>query len=157
MPLETIYLVRHAQAAPADKDSDRPLSGHGQRQAEHLVAALRELNLRVDIVYHSEKKRAAETAAILGRVLTAKHGLHARKDLAPDDPVTEFLEDLGREEWKQVAVVGHLPFLERLAAQLLAGDPDRRLLRFSEATVAALVRGSEGWDVRWIIQPPASL
>ena len=157
MPLETVYLVRHAQAVAAEEDSERPLSARGQRQAEYLNQALRDLDLQVDIIYHSEKKRAIETATIMRPVIATQHGIHARRDLAPGDSVTEFLDDLGREEWRRVAIVGHLPFLERLAAQLLAGDPEQRLMQFTEATVAALVRGPQGWDVRWIVQPPGSL
>ncbi|MBD3236688.1 MAG: phosphohistidine phosphatase SixA [Candidatus Eisenbacteria bacterium] len=157
MPLETIYLVRHAQAVASEEDRRRPLSERGRQQAEYLVDALRELDLRVDILYHSDKSRAAETAEILEPVIAAQNGRHARRDLAPDDSVTDFLDDLAREEWKHVAIVGHLPFLERLASYLLAGDAERQLLHLTVASVAALVRGSDGWAVRWIVQPPAAL
>jgi phosphohistidine phosphatase SixA len=44
-------------------------------------------------------------------------------------------------------LVGHLPFLGRLASTLLVGDPDRLSTRFADAGVMVLCRVGGGWRI----------
>jgi serine/threonine-protein phosphatase PGAM5 len=57
-----VYLVRHAEAAGADGD-DPGISEHGRSQAKALGQRL--AGTRFAAAFHSPRRRAAETAAIL--------------------------------------------------------------------------------------------
>ena len=59
----TLHLVRHGEAASADGD-DPGLSEHGRRQAEAVATRL--AHSGVDALLHSPKRRARETAEIIG-------------------------------------------------------------------------------------------
>lgn len=155
MPLQQLCLVRHGEAAPSDQDPERHLSTRGRAQVRWAAKPLGELDLRVDAVFHSGKPRASETAEILAEVVDSAQGVSQREGLNPNDPVDTLLGELEAEGLERVMLVGHLPFMERLIAFLLLGDPDRRVVRFGEAAVAALRRTPEGWEVSWMVQPTA--
>jgi phosphohistidine phosphatase len=51
-------------------------------------------------------------------------------------------------------LVGHLPFMERLASLLVFGDPARLVVKFQNAGIVALDQDSAGrWFVRWALMP----
>jgi phosphohistidine phosphatase len=50
-------------------------------------------------------------------------------------------------------LVGHLPHLSRLAALLLAGDPERETVAFRNAGVVCLEGQGGRFAVRWILTP----
>ena len=53
-----------------------------------------------------------------------------------------------------VALVGHLPHLERLTSQLLCGNPDEPTVAFTNGGMVCLERSQEGsWSLRWSIVP----
>jgi len=107
-----IYLMQHGEA---ESDGARPLTAEGRAHVEEVARRAAAAGLRVATVLHSDKLRAQETAAILGAALQAP--LEERQDLAPNDdpaPLAAWL----RERAEPVAVVGHLPHLERLLALL---------------------------------------
>ena len=50
-------------------------------------------------------------------------------------------------------LVGHLPFLSRLVGLLLAGDPNRQVVKFENAGMVCL-RSIEGeWSLSWVMLP----
>jgi phosphohistidine phosphatase len=50
-------------------------------------------------------------------------------------------------------LVGHLPFLDRLAGLLVTGDADRSVVRFQKGGIVCLVRQDEKWVVGWMATP----
>ncbi len=56
-------------------------------------------------------------------------------------------------------VVGHLPFMGRLAAYLVAGSEDAVVAAFQPGTVVCLERadgdedGGGGWALAWMVRP----
>jgi phosphohistidine phosphatase len=52
-----------------------------------------------------------------------------------------------------VMLVGHLPFLARLAGLLLTGDPERMVIQFRNSAIVCLAREEDGWLVAWILTP----
>ncbi len=52
-----------------------------------------------------------------------------------------------------LAVVGHLPFLDRLASVLVAGDEDAHVVRFRNAGLVALAETEGGFAVSWVLLP----
>lgn len=151
-----IYLIQHAESKPKEEDADRPLTDHGKISAENVGAHLVRLGLSFDRVFHSGKLRARQTAEILGGLLDSK--VEAFKGLDPMDPVEPIMRWLtaeARRGLKSVAIVGHLPFLDKLASILVTGSESVGVVAFQYAGVVRLVpKGEgEGYRVRWVLAP----
>lgn len=148
-----LYLVQHGEALAADVDPDRPLSDGGREAVGALAAFLAARGLRIGRVRHSGKLRAAQTAEILAEALADKDRIKARDGLAPKDPV----EPVAREAaaWDEdVMLVGHMPFMARLAALLVTGDDRHGLMAFRPGSLVCLARDeADGWSVAWMLRP----
>ncbi|WP_242345391.1 phosphohistidine phosphatase SixA [Anaeromyxobacter terrae] len=124
-----LLLVRHAIAARTSSrgesaDARRPLTAEGRRRMVRGARGLAALVAELDGVFPSPLVRAVETARIVADAygLTPEEGLPA---LAPDRPPQEVIAWLcARRRDGTVALVGHEPHLSRLAALLVAGDPE---------------------------------
>jgi phosphohistidine phosphatase len=68
------------------------------------------------------------------------------------DDVTQTADRVSRAD-RNLVLVGHLPFMERLAAYLLAGNADLELLHFRTGGVACLSRQPNGWRLEWFVAP----
>jgi len=147
-----IYLVQHGEAQPKSIDRARSLTGRGRRDAERVGAFAARLGLEVRQIRHSGKTRAQQTAAILGQALAPPGGVVAVSGLAPLDDVRPVADGLERET-ALVMLVGHMPFMARLAGFLVSGDPDLPVVQFHNAALVCLARGEDGWLVDWILTP----
>ncbi|MFW6061917.1 MAG: phosphohistidine phosphatase SixA [Planctomycetota bacterium] len=148
-----LYLVQHGHAVDKERDPQRPLSEQGRRETQAMAGALRPLALRLPEVWHSGKTRAVQTAEILAEAVAAGGELVKRDDIFPRDEVESAGDDVEQREG-DVMVVGHLPFLGRLASWLLAGDEDAGVIRFRYSGVLCLYRNPNGlWQVTWFITP----
>jgi phosphohistidine phosphatase len=148
-----LYLAQHGQAVSKDIDPDRPLSEQGRRDLQRLAAFLGTTGVRVDVVLHSGKTRAAQTAALLATAVLPTGQPQARAGLGPTDPLEQLAPELGF--WSaDTLIVGHLPYLGRLASLLLASDPDRPTLAFQPGSLACLERAADGsWVLAWMLRP----
>ena len=52
-----------------------------------------------------------------------------------------------------VMIVGHLPFMPRLAGLLLCGDQAKTFVHFEPGAIACLERLERGWTIAWMIAP----
>ncbi|MBI5477671.1 MAG: phosphohistidine phosphatase SixA [Deltaproteobacteria bacterium] len=153
-----LYLVRHGAAKSELEDPQRPLTAAGRRDVERVAAWLARLELPVGAVWHSGKARARETAAsvsgaVVGAAAPVEHpGLQPND--APDGVQAE-IEHGARD----LMIVGHLPFLGRLASLLLAGWTEGVVIDFQPGGVVCLERADTGtprglrWGVRWAVAP----
>ena len=147
-----IYLMQHGEAVAADVDPHRPLAQAGRRNARTVAQRAADSGLVLDSIVHSGKLRAAQTAAILAEALGCRQVVE-RPGLAPGDPVEPVAAWLLRATGP-VAVVGHLPFLDRLASELVVGDPHARIVAFRNAGLVRLVPGPDGrCSVSWVFHP----
>jgi phosphohistidine phosphatase len=147
-----VYLVQHGEAEPKSVDPSRPLTAHGREETERVAALAARLGLGVVQIRHSGKTRAEQTAAILGETLAPPGGVVAVPGLAPMDDVGPVGAALGREPGP-VMLVGHLPFLARLAGTLLTDDPEHTLIQFRNSAIVCLAREEDGWSVAWVLTP----
>lgn len=67
-------------------DPDPPLSEQNRRDVERLAALLRTAGIQVDVILHSGKTRAAQTAALLAASMLPAGQPQARAGLGPTDP-----------------------------------------------------------------------
>lgn len=148
-----LYLVQHGEALAKEVDPARPLSERGRREVERVARALGDAGLRVARVVHSGKTRAEQTAAILAAVLCPGGECEARDGIDPTDPTDALAYEA--EAWDEdVMVVGHLPFMARLASRLAAGDEEAGAVAFRPGSVVCFERGEgNGWAIAWMLRP----
>ena len=152
-----LYLVRHAQAVPEEIDPDRPLSPVGVENAKRVSRFLKQSDaVSVAEIRHSTKLRARQTAEILatdgalGAPLVEVNGLEPMADV---DAAIAALQGVSHD----LMLVGHLPYLDRLASGLVAHQPDLAGFKFGECSVLHLCREEGGpheiWRVVWMLSP----
>ncbi len=148
-----LYLVQHAKAASKEQDPQRPLTKEGRQELRKICDFAEQQGITVDYIWHSGKKRAQQTAQLLGEVLSVNKALSPRDGLAPNDDVTAFCSEFDSLEG-DIMVVGHLPFLSNLASLLLASDESRQVVRFANGGIVALERSEQGkWQLMWMVTP----
>ncbi|MCJ2669401.1 MAG: phosphohistidine phosphatase SixA [Candidatus Thermoplasmatota archaeon] len=147
-----LYLVRHADPKSEAEDPERSLSELGEQQADRIGKFALNAGVRVNQIRHSGKKRAEQTAEIIGRHLSPPKGVVAVTGIAPMDDVVPVAEMLASEE-DDVMLVGHLPFMNRLVSQLVFGIPDCAAVDFPKAGMVCLIRETGGWTIDWFVNP----
>jgi phosphohistidine phosphatase len=52
-------------------------------------------------------------------------------------------------------IVGHLPFLDKLASALLCGNENQKVVSFQYGCIVKLVRNDEtkAWSIKWMVIP----
>jgi phosphohistidine phosphatase len=148
-----LYLVQHAKAASEQQDPQRSLTQEGRRELQKVTEFIKPLNLSIDYLWHSEKKRAIQTAELLAEAIEIKKTKAVHERLGPTDDVAILKDELSTAA-DDIMIVGHLPFLNKLASLLLAGCESAETVAFKNAGIIALVR-SEGnqWQIGWMVTP----
>lgn len=148
-----LYLVQHAKAASEQVDPQRPLTEEGRNDIQKVAAFIKPLNLCVDYLWHSGKKRAVQTAEVLAEVIKINKTQTAHDGLGPADDVTALKDELVSATG-DIMLVGHLPFLSKLASLLLAGSESANTVAFRNGGIVALNRSDKNqWQIAWIIIP----
>lgn len=146
-----LYLVQHGEAYPEQVNSARPLTEKGREDVLKVAKFLEKADVEVDTIWHSTKTRAIQTAEILAQAVKAKE-IEQKEGLAPNDPATMLKDELVKRE-KDLMIVGHLPFLQKLASLLLTGSESQDLIAFCQGGVVCLELKPEGWQIAWMITP----
>ena len=147
-----LYLVQHAKAASKEVNPERPLTEEGLRDIKKVAEFVKPLNLCVDYLWHSGKKRAVQTAEVLAEVIEVNKALTGRDGLAPNDevsvPANEFVSASD-----DFMIVGHLPFLSKLASLLLTGSESANTVTFKQGGIVCLSHTDEKWQIEWMVTP----
>jgi phosphohistidine phosphatase len=146
-----LYLVRHGKAEAGTDDAARRLTEEGRKAVHRVARRLSEAHIQVDMVEHSGLARARETAEIMAAAVGGD--VVAVTDLGPSDNVAAMVRRLGDRTEDHVMLVGHLPFMERMAAYLLTGDADTEIFHFRAGAVACLDNGDGRWVLEWFLPP----
>jgi phosphohistidine phosphatase len=148
-----LYLIQHGQAASREQDPDRPLTQEGRAETQKVARFLQSLGLAVDRLWHSGKTRARQTAEIYSEAFATPAGPSERQGLSPNDDVAPVRDELAVAT-EDTVIVGHMPFLSRLASLLLTGYENTDVVRFRYAGVVSLDRTPDNrWQVAWIVTP----
>ena len=141
-----LYLVRHAPAFQKDHDrwphdKKRPLTPEGEKAFRLAARGLARMVPRVDVILSSPARRTWHTAKILSELDSwpAPEPLQvvaAGRRRASPQKATVVLEDYAGA--KSVAVVGHRPRLQELAAYLLTGEEDGLEIRIGQGSVMCI-------------------
>ncbi len=148
-----LFLVQHAKAASKEVDPDRPLTEEGRRDIQKIAAFVRPLSLCVDFLWHSGKTRARQTSEILAEVVTVRNEMVAHDGLAPNDDVKTIKEKID-SAGQDIMIVGHLPFLSKLASLLLTGSESSSTVAFKQGGIVCLNHSDDNqWQITWMITP----
>jgi phosphohistidine phosphatase len=156
-----VYLVRHAFAGHADAarwpdDAKRPLTADGIERFRAAARGLRVLVPDVDRVVSSGFARAWQTAELLHEV-SAWPEAEECPALEVGRSAASALDVLRERAEGSVALVGHEPFLSRLASLLCTGGEDVLRMKLKKGGVVLIhverdVRAGSGCLI-WSITP----
>jgi phosphohistidine phosphatase len=146
------FLMRHGEALAASENPQRPLSSEGRRNVEEVARLALERNIRVSAIYHSGILRAKETADILAGYLMPVGSAAELSGLLPEDDPAIVKGEL-EAATDSILLVGHLPFMNRLAGLLVNGDPERPAVEFLPATLVCCIRAPSQWKIGWRLAP----
>jgi phosphohistidine phosphatase len=142
-----IYLVHHAAAVGPEVEPQRPLSAEGRVHAEGLAAAAAARGVKPEVIWHSGKLRARQTAEPFLRLCNPLAEFAAIRGLQPTDPPSA-INDLVTGETREILLVGHMPNLPRVLTLLVTGAQSP-LLSFPLHGAIALEATGERWTERW--------
>jgi phosphohistidine phosphatase len=153
-----VYLIQHAESKSKEEDPARPLTDDGRKMVKIVGEHLARMGFSFDRVFHSGKLRAQQTAEILADRLNIDEKVEAHTGLDPLDPVkptAQWLSEQTQHGPRTVAIVGHLPFLDRLASLLVTGNETTGVIAFQHAGVVNLTPKAQGhgYTVRWLLIP----
>ena len=139
------YLVRHGEAKSAEVDPERGLTDAGVDRVSRVAKrGAAELGVQPSRIFHSDKARARQTAAIWADVLSVPH--EEAQGLSPNDDPARWATRL-ETEGADVMLVGHLPHIERLLGLLVTGNPDQTLVGFPAGALVVVEQHESGWSV----------
>jgi phosphohistidine phosphatase len=147
-----LFLVHHGDAVGADVNPMRPLSDRGLADVDRLAQKAAEHGSRPDVVWHSGKLRAKQTAEAYFKRCNPLATFAATRGLQPTDP-TGWIADTIVGETRHVMLVGHFPHLPRLLGRLLTGDPEAGSVDFPLNGIVALEEINGRWEERWRLSP----
>lgn len=140
-----LLLIRHGIAADQDDekypdDTLRPLTPKGRKIQRRLSRRLVKARLVPDRIFSSPWKRAWQTA----RILVDEAGLPKQsrivcQALAQPVDLAAFAKEIGQiGADERLALVGHEPWMSKLAAVLLAGDTSNLSVDFPKSGVLGI-------------------
>ena len=154
---DVLYLVRHGEAKSKQEDPNRGLTDEGRATAERMARWAVTARVAVDEIRHSGKLRAEQTAAVFAEHLLPRGPEPAAMSgLDPNDDVEPVADAIAQEN-RSLMLVGHLPFLARLAGYLVTGRPIETIVEFEAAAMVILRRQEERWAITCVMQPSLTL
>jgi len=148
-----LWLLRHAEAEPhgARADSERRLTGRGERQARAAGVALARLGASFELVMFSPKVRARQTAELAAEAWSEeqRERMSVCRPLAGRFELDQLRELLrGVSEAGRVLLVGHEPDLSLLAGSVSGGRVDLK-----KGGLAALRLEGAGGELLLLLRP----
>ncbi|MDZ7844582.1 MAG: phosphohistidine phosphatase SixA [Anaerolineales bacterium] len=147
-----LYLVQHAEAQSKKQNPDRPITPRGRNDSLQAAKLLQKLGVEIDQVRHSGKTRAKQTAGIFAQHLSPEEGVVGVPGLGPVDDVRPVADEI-KAGSQHLMLVGHLPFMAKIAGYLITHDPEHYVVDVKNAAVICLVKDQEAWLIDWIITP----
>ena len=147
-----LLLARHGQSNSGDVDPDKGLTKTGIKDIMKLAESIKHLDIGVDEIWHSGKTRASQTAEILSSTVKSNKGILAKDGLKPNDPVEPIANEITAYR-ADLMLVGHLPFMSKLASLLLANSENRCSVSFYNGSLACFEYDKGDWSLSWLIHP----
>lgn len=145
--------MRHGEALSSDKDPQRGLTDEGKLKIELLAKHLQKQKLAFKHVYHSDRKRAQQTAEIMTRIISPNIEPALLQNITPNDDPDLILEKIN--SWTEdTLVTSHLPFVPDLIILMTEQDVYSSSISFKTGTVVCLEKGNNSiWSISWATSP----
>ncbi len=153
--MKTVTLFRHAKSGEKDnpniEDFERPLAPRGLKTAPKMGLAMRERNLRPDLILCSPSVRTRQTLSLAGAEawdVQPEVRFEERLYEASAQTLLKALRELP-DEVGHVMIAGHNPGLQDLAAALAPeGSPAKQGFteKLPTGAVASFEFGTERWS-----------
>jgi len=145
-----LYLIQHGLSLPEEQDPQKPLSEEGKEETQKMGRFIKAEKISVASIWHSKKMRSIETVRIITEYIE-KTEINERVDLNPNDGVGKIKEELEAVR-QDIMIVGHLPFLQKLASLLLFENEENDSITFKNSGIICL-ECQEKWKLLWEITP----
>jgi phosphohistidine phosphatase len=147
-----LYLARHGESFSVESDPLQSLSPQGIIETKTVAQLLKSLELEIDEILHSPKLRARQTAEILGNIIAPELTLIQLEALTPTLPIEPVIEEISAFD-RDVLLVGHLPFMEKILTKLLTGQEGFSPVDFCASCIVCLERKQATWKISWVVSP----
>jgi phosphohistidine phosphatase len=158
-----LHLLRHGLAEDrttldSRADSERRLTDAGRVKMRRIARTMRAAKLTFDVILSSPYLRARETAEIVARELRSLKRLQLSETLEPGGNPKDLIDELNGQHGQATSVllVGHEPYLSRLASMLISGNTTARITMkkggLCKLAVSDLHLGTCG-TLEWLMQP----
>jgi len=88
----------------------------------------------------------------MGRILAPGLKIIQKEFLKPNDPIDGIIQEIASYE-RNLMVVGHLPFLEKLIVYLLFGEEGKSPVAISGSCFVCLENIDGSWKIMGVISP----
>ena len=148
-----LYLARHGDYTVDLVKQLDVLTDLGINQITKIANCLKQANIQVANIYHSNKHRAEQTAALLAKGVHCDQNIQLYSGINPNDEIAAFVNEIPHWD-KDVLVVGHQPFMNKLVSHLIVGNENKNIIDFHTGTVACIEGiDRERWIINWVITP----
>lgn len=148
-----LYLMRHGEALTPEKDPQRGLTDAGKIKIESLANHLKKQVLEFKYVYHSNKKRAQQTAEIMTQILSPEVQPELHDNITPNDDPNLLLTEINHWD-KDTLITSHLPYVPNLITLLTGNDAYLSAISFETGTVVCLEKNKDAqWNIKWSTSP----
>jgi phosphohistidine phosphatase len=147
-----VYLAQHGKALASDIDPTRPLTGEGRTETQKVATRLAHIGIKVPVICHSGKLRAAQTAEIFADMLGCQEIIAIAGMQPNDDPAALNARAAGTGG----LYVGHLPNLQRAASQMICDCGTGDVIQFVNSAVACIDISASTARLLWYITPELS-
>lgn len=148
-----LYLVQHGKCLSKTEDPSRPLSQEGISEVKRIAEVAKGYRVKIGRIKHSGKTRARQTAELFHSIVGSEEGVCEIDGMAPLDDVQDIAKNLASSE--NLMLVGHLPFMERLASYLVTGQKETPIFRFQNGGIVCLeqFQDTNAWAIKWTLMP----
>ncbi len=153
-----VLIIRHAHAVPpsgtSGGDDARPLSNEGRHDFETLAGWLAKRSAIPEIILHSPRRRAEQTAQLLAKA-AGLTGQNCRREhwLQSNVHHDQLIGTLEEYRPGGVALVGHEPDMSRCTSHLVHGGQ----FWFAPGTIACIEfpgrTGAGQGQLKWLVTP----
>jgi phosphohistidine phosphatase len=148
-----IYLVQHGKSLSKEQDPEKGLSAEGSADVQLIARVAASYGVKVAGILHSGKKRTLQTAEIMAEELKPANGVQAVEGINPLDDAVAYAASVDLSSNNMI--VGHLPFLERLAAYLVTGQEQFPVFEMQNGGILCLddYRDGRRAVIKWALMP----
>ncbi|MCG8568565.1 MAG: phosphohistidine phosphatase SixA [Spirochaetes bacterium] len=147
-----LFLIQHGKAKSKGEDPLRGITDQGREETQRMTVFLEKLNPEIQKIWHSSKKRSLETAKIFKEKLSKSVKMSEYSHLNPNDSIENIVKEINGTK-DSVMIVGHLPFMDKLASYLLSADEDQNIVQFKNSGIVCLEKNNDHWRLLWAVVP----